>query len=51
MAMEGEAAAAELEEAKGSLNKIFKKVAKTKLHELEIGEIPLARIVECRKAG
>lgn len=51
MAMKGEAAAAELEEAKGSLNKIFKKVAKTELHQLEIGEIPLARIVECRKAG
>jgi len=51
MAMKGEAAAAELEEAKGSLNKIFKKVAKTELHELEIGEIPLARIVECQKAG
>ena len=51
MAMKGEAAAAELEEAKASLNKIFKKVAKTELHELEVGGLPIARIVECRKAG
>jgi 16S rRNA (guanine527-N7)-methyltransferase len=51
MAMKGEAAAVELEEAKASLNKIFKKVAKTELHELEVAGLPVARIVECRKAG
>lgn len=51
MAMKGEAAAVELEEAKASLNKIFKKVAKTELHELEVAGLPVARIVECQKAG
>jgi 16S rRNA (guanine527-N7)-methyltransferase len=51
LAMKGEAAAAELEAARAEAPKIFKKVAKAELHEIQLGELPLARVIELRKAG
>lgn len=51
LAMKGESAAQELEEAKILARKVFKKVSQSQLHELQLGEIPLARIVELKKAG
>jgi 16S rRNA (guanine527-N7)-methyltransferase len=51
LAMKGESAAAELEAAKVEAPKIFKKVAKAELHEIQLGELPLARVIELKKAG
>jgi len=51
LAMKGESAAAELEAAKVEAPKIFKKVAKAELHEIHLGELPLARVIELKKAG
>ena len=51
LAMKGEGAAAELEAARIEAPKIFKKVAKAELHEIQIGELPLARVIELKKAG
>jgi hypothetical protein len=49
--MKGESAAAELEAAKVEAPKIFKKVAKSEVHEINLGELPLARVIELKKAG
>ena len=51
LAMKGESAAAELEAARVEAPKIFKKVAKAELHEIQLGELPLARVIELKKAG
>jgi 16S rRNA (guanine527-N7)-methyltransferase len=51
LAMKGESAAAELEAARAEAPKIFKKVAKAELHEIQLGELPLARVIELKKAG
>jgi 16S rRNA (guanine527-N7)-methyltransferase len=51
LAMKGESAAAELEAARVEAPKIFKKVAKAELHEIKLGELPLARVIELKKAG
>ena len=51
LAMKGEGAAAELVEAQESARKVFNKVAKTQIHEIVLGELPLARVVELKKAG
>jgi len=51
LAMKGESAAEELEAAQLEARKVFKKVAHSQIHELQLGEIPLARIVELKKAG
>ena len=51
LAMKGEGAATELAEAQSSATKVFKKVAKTQIHEITLGELPLARVVELKKAG
>jgi 16S rRNA (guanine527-N7)-methyltransferase len=51
LAMKGESAAAELEAAKVEAPKIFKKVAKSEVHEINLGELPLARVIELKKAG
>ena len=47
--MKGEAAQEELAEAEVEARKVFKKVAKTQIHEIQLGELPLARVVEIRK--
>ena len=49
LAMKGEAAQEELAEAEVEARKVFKKVAKTQIHEIQLGELPLARVVEIRK--
>jgi len=51
LAMKGEGAAAELEAARAEAPKIFKKAAKAELHEIQLGELPLARVIELKKAG
>jgi hypothetical protein len=51
LAMKGESAEAELEAAKVEAPKIFKKVAKSEVHEINLGELPLARVIELKKAG
>ena len=51
LAMKGESAAAELEAARVEAPKIFKKVAKSEVHEINLGELPLARVIELKKAG
>ena len=49
LAMKGEAAQEELAEAEVEARKVFKKVAKTQIHEIQLGELPLARVVEIIK--
>lgn len=49
LAMKGEAAQEELAEAEVEARKVFKKVAKSQVHEIQLGELPLARVVEIRK--
>ena len=51
LAMKGDGAAAELEAAKLESPKIFKKVASAQIHEINLGELPLARVIELKKAG
>jgi hypothetical protein len=51
LAMKGESATAELEAARTKAPKVFKKVAKAELHEIQLGELPLARVIELKKAG
>lgn len=51
LAMKGESAVAELEAAKLQAAKIFKKVAKSEIHEITLGELPIARVIELKKAG
>lgn len=51
LAMKGEGAATELEAAKLEAPKIFKKVAKSEIHEITLGELPVARVIELKKAG
>lgn len=51
LAMKGENAAEELEQAEAENPKFFKKIEKTQIHTLELGELPTARVVELRKAG
>ena len=51
LAMKGEGAATELEAAKIEAPKIFKKVAKSEIHEITLGELPVARVIELKKAG
>jgi hypothetical protein len=51
LAMKGESAAKELETARLEAPKVFKKVAKSEVHEIQLGELPLARVIELKKAG
>jgi len=51
LAMKGEAAETELAEAELEVRKVFKKVSRSEVHEITVGELPLARVVELRKAG
>ena len=51
LAMKGESAAEELATAELEARKVFKKVAHSEIHELQLGDLPLARIVELKKAG
>lgn len=51
LAMKGEGAVAELEAAKLEAPKIFKKLAKSEIHEITLGELPVARVIELKKAG
>ena len=51
LAMKGEAAAAELLEAQEVNLKTFKKVASSEVRELDLPGIPLARVVQLKKAG
>lgn len=51
LAIKGEGAATELEAAKLGAPKIFKKVAKAEIHEITLGELPVARVIELKKAG
>ncbi|MEJ6574350.1 MAG: 16S rRNA (guanine(527)-N(7))-methyltransferase RsmG [Actinomycetes bacterium] len=51
LAIKGEAAATELKAARALAPKIFKKVASAELHEIQLGELPLARVIELKKAG
>lgn len=51
LAMKGDAALAELEAARLEVPKIFKKVAISEVHEINLGELPLARVIELKKAG
>jgi 16S rRNA (guanine527-N7)-methyltransferase len=51
LAMKGEGAAAELEAARVEAPKIFKKAAAVEIHEINLGELPLARVIELKKAG
>jgi 16S rRNA (guanine527-N7)-methyltransferase len=51
LAIKGEGASTELEAARADIPKIFKKVAESKIHEIKIGELPLARVIELKKAG
>jgi 16S rRNA (guanine527-N7)-methyltransferase len=51
LAMKGESAISELEEAKLEVPKVFKKVARAEVHEISIGELELARVIELQKAG
>ena len=51
LAMKGEGAAAELEAARLEAPKVFKKVAISEIHEINLGELPLARVIELKKAG
>jgi 16S rRNA (guanine527-N7)-methyltransferase len=51
LAMKGEGAAEELAQAKAENLKIFKKVAHSEVHTIELGELPIARVVELKKAG
>lgn len=51
LAMKGESAASELEDAKGQAPKVFKKVALSEIHEINLGELPLARVIQLKKAG
>ena len=51
LAMKGEGAATDLEAAKIEAPKIFKKVAKSEIHEITLGELPVARVIELKKAG
>ena len=51
LAMKGEGAAEELAQAKAENLKIFKKVAHSEVHIIELGELPIARVVELKKAG
>ena len=51
LAMKGEAAETELAEAELGVRKVFKKVSRSEVHEITVGGLPLARVVELRKAG
>jgi len=51
LAMKGESAATELEAARAEAPKIFKKVARSEVHEITLGELPIARVIELKKAG
>lgn len=51
LAMKGEGAAEELAQAQAENLKIFKKVAHSEVHTIELGELPVARVVELKKAG
>ena len=51
LAMKGEGAAEELAQAQAENLKIFKKVAHSEVHTIELGELPIARVVELKKAG
>jgi 16S rRNA (guanine527-N7)-methyltransferase len=51
LAMKGESATSELEQARIEVPKVFKKVAKAEVHEISIGELELARVIELQKAG
>ena len=51
LAMKGESAATELEAARAEAPKIFKKVARSEVHEITLGEVPIARVIELKKAG
>ncbi|MEJ6578112.1 MAG: 16S rRNA (guanine(527)-N(7))-methyltransferase RsmG [Actinomycetota bacterium] len=51
LAMKGESAASELEDAKSQAPKVFKKVALSEIHEINLGELPLARVIQLKKAG
>ena len=49
--MKGESAADELAAAKLEAPKVFKKVAQSQVHEINLGQIPTARVVAIKKAG
>ena len=51
LAMKGESAADELAAAKLEAPKVFKKVAESMVHEINLGQIPTARVVAIKKAG
>lgn len=51
LAMKGEGAAEELAQAQAENLNIFKKVAYSEVHTIELGELPVARVVELKKAG
>ncbi len=51
LAMKGESAADELAAAKLEAPKVFKKVAQSQVHEINLGQIPTARVVAIKKAG
>jgi len=51
LAMKGEGSAAELEAARLEVPKVFKKVAISEIHEINLGDLPLARVIELKKAG
>ena len=57
LAFKGEAAAIELAEAEKEAPKVFKKVAKSQVHEITLdlldspADLPLTRIVQLKKAG
>ncbi|MCX6450561.1 MAG: 16S rRNA (guanine(527)-N(7))-methyltransferase RsmG [Actinobacteria bacterium] len=51
LAMKGESAVDELAAAKVEAPKVFKKAAESKVHEINLGELPTARVVEIKKAG
>jgi 16S rRNA (guanine527-N7)-methyltransferase len=51
LAMKGESAADELTAAKLEAPKVFKKVAESMVHEINLGQIPTARVVAIKKAG
>jgi 16S rRNA (guanine527-N7)-methyltransferase len=51
LAMKGESAADELAAAKLEAPKVFKKVAESMVHEINLGQIPTARVVVIKKAG
>jgi 16S rRNA G527 N7-methylase RsmG len=51
LALKGEAASAELAEAEKEAPKIFKKVAKSQVHEISLADLTMTRIVQLKKAG